>query len=769
MNRTTALEARMRRIFPAWRDLGLAGGSSPTTTFPEQALRTRAMIALNPDFTQEYTTWNWVDITRTVEGQSIIRWEQQVSIIYGGRPNSAVVDASTCKFRATNDKRFSRRNPLSPYYGQLSEYTPLWIQLDYGQGWKDRYFGFIHDFSKAWDRSGSNPYIDLTARGPLHRIGKSKPLKSPIHRAISGISEGDYLPHGFWPAEDASGAEQIASALPNQPAVIPLGEVTYGQTGPAGALSVITVGAGFSASFPVVRYDDTGRWAITWIMNIPASPTADTTILTAHTTGGTLPTWRLFIDPDSFGGVDQVKWVGYDASDVAQYTLPVILDGDPLFSPGTEAELYGSWRMWTVGAYNRSVNQVGSTITIDDGLTRRMRLVNGSVLVGTVGAVTDFTVTADAELDGMGLGAFGVFVDPGFSPFESAAALANGEALTGYDREPAITRLRRITREERIPFFSLAIEDDSALCGPQTAGTLINALRLPELADGGTLYEHKFGLAYKSPSEFQNQSVTLTLDAALSQIKNLGSPIDNDLDFVNQWTVSRTGGSSVTVQGRKGEAGIALTDNELVYESSKQVPLATDAQLLDYASRLVAQTTVDEDRWPTIDFMLAASPELIDSWIAFVFGGRINALNVYEEVGVTTLDQIHRGHTESWNSLKWDVSLNCSPASVFNTQEVDNDDLGRVDGDSSYLALDTTDSATELIVDTLDENEIWATVQSEPDDFPMDIKLYSGAGAAISSGGETMRISQIESSVRDTFTRVTANGWGTSDDAHNWT
>lgn len=764
MDRRSALDERMRRQFPYWRVLDLRAGTPATTTFPTTPLRTRAMIALNPDYTQEYTTWNWVDITRTVEGTSIVRWEQQVSIITGGRPFSSVVDASTCKFRATNDKRFSRRNPLSPYYGQLSEYTPVWIQLDYGQGWKDKYFGFIHDFAKAWN-TRADPYIDLTARGPLHRIGKSKPLKSPIYRAISGVSADDFKPQGFWPGEDASGATQIASALPNQPAVFYTGPATFGQAGPEGALSVIQVGEGFTAGFPVASYTNTNRWAVTWIMKIDAAlAVGTTTLLTVRTVGSALTTWRLIIDT-TFGN-PLFRWNGYDASDVLQY--------DVFFNPTDDPDaLYGQWFMLTFGAYDPSAfpGNIQSTVAVDNGRDERFHATNGSLFAGSTGSIKDFTFTIDSMLSdaGISLGEFGVFVDPNFRPFNTAAAQANGDALHGYELEPAITRLRRITREERIPFFSLAVEEESAPCGPQQAGTLINALRAPELADGGTLYEYKFGLAYKSPAEFQNQAVALSLDALLHQIKDIGSPIDNDLDFVNSWTVSRTGGSSVTVQGRKGESGVTLGDTELVYENSKSVPLGADSQLLDYASRLVAQTTVDEDRWPTIAFKLNASPELIDAWTEFPFGGRINALNVYEEVGITTLDQIHRGHQESWNSLKWDVILNCSPTLSFNTQEIDNDDFGRMDSDSSYLALDITDSDVLLLVDTLDDSEIWATIQNEPEDFPMDIRLYPGVGSAISSGGETMRIDEIESAVRDTFSDSASNGWGTSDSGHVWT
>lgn len=765
MTYTDALEERMIRQFPAWRDLGLAGGNPLTTTFPGQALRTRAMIALNPDFTQEYTTWNWVDITRTVEGTSIVRWEQQINIIFGGRANSPVADASTCKFRATNDKRFSRRNPLGPYYGQLSEYTPLWIQLDYGQGWKDRYFGFIHDFSKAWDRSGNDPYIDLTARGPFHRIGKSKPLKSPIYRAISGVAADDFKPHGFWPGEDASGATQIASALPNQPAVIPLGPTTYGQEGPAGALSVITAGEGFSASFPVVPYEDTDRWAVTWIMQINSKPASNTTtLLTVHTTGGDLPTWRLILDT-TFGDTI-LRWNAYDASDVLQY-------GVFFFPVDVDANFYGQWFMLTFGVHHPTAfpGNAQSTMAVDNGRDERFHATNGALFAGHVGTITDFTFTIDTVLStvGVALGEFGVFVDPNFRPFNTAAAQENGDALHGYELEPAVTRLRRICREERIPFFSLAVEAESALCGPQQTGSLLNNLRIPELADRGTLYEYKFGLAYKPPSEYQNQPVHLTLDAALSQVKDIGSPIDNDLDFVNRWTVTRQGGSSATAEGRKGEAGITLTDTELVYENAKTVSVGLDSQLADYASSLVAQTTVDEDRWPTVGFKLEASPELIDAWINFPFGGRINALDLYEEIGVTTLDQIHKGHTESWNSLMWNVSMNVGPASVFTTQEIDNDDYGRMDSDSSRLALDITSSATDFIVDTTDDSELWATIQSEPEDFPMDVKLYPGVGEAISSGGETMVIDSIESAVRDTFSRVEVNQWGTSDSLHPWT
>jgi len=736
------------------------GGTPAVTTFPGEPLRTKAMIALNPDFTQSYLNWQWVDIVRDEEGDSLVRWEQQIDITYGGRANSAVGEASLCTCRATNDRRFSRRNPLSPYFNQLSEYTPLWVQLDYGQGFKDKYFGFIHDFAKAWDHR-SAPYVDLTARGPLHRIGKSKPLKSPIHRAISGVAEDDFKAQSFWPAEDAAGSTQIASALPNQSPVIPTGPVTYGQIGPEGAQSVIEPGDGFSATFPVASYDDTGRWAITWIMKIDAEIAATTkTLLTVHTDGGDLPTWRLVLD-NTFPNFE-LRWNAYNAADVLTY--------DVFFFPtDVEGAFFGQWFMLTFGVYHPSAfpGNAQSTMAVDNGSDERFHATNGGLFAGQVGPIKDFTFDVDSVLSSVGiqLGEFGVFVDPNFRPFNQAAAQANGDALHGYDGELTIPRMRRIAREERIPFWSTGLDEDSAACGPQTAGSLINAFRQPEKVDGGRIYEHQFGIAYKSHHEFTNQAVTFTLDSALGQVQSLGVPVDNDLDFVNQWTIGRTNGSSATVAARKGEAGVTLTDNELLYEGSDTVSAYQDAQLEPIAARYGRHSTVDEDRWPAVSFHLAVHPELIDTWQLFPFGGRLQVLNVYEEVGLTTLDQIHRGHNERWNSRKWEVTLNCSPSTVYSIMELDSFLYGRVDSGSSTLQDDLSDSALTFLVDTADLTEIWTTDTAE---FPLDIELFPGTGTAIASGGETIRIASVASVAKDTFTRSEVDQWGVMDTGQAW-
>lgn len=731
------------------------GGTPPEITFPGEPLRTKAMIALNPDFTQSYLTWSWVDIVRDEEGDSLVRWDQQIDITYGGRANSAVVDASLCAFRATNDRRFSRRNPLSPYYNQLSEFTPLWIQLDYGQGFKDKYFGFIHDFAKAWDHR-SAPYVDLTARGPLHRIGKSKPLRSPLYRAMVG----GVAPYAYWAIEDGSTATQFGSAVGGQPATT---EVTFvigdeeevvvpaGHSGITGSVTSAALGLGSRINMPITPYTDTGRWLAQGAFisdDIDDGEPALEAILTNNT--------NIIISvSDAFDpGVAQRLFVEIFAADDSIIFIDDVLLSENLVNVPMSLVM--------------SLTDTGAS----DEFTARVLDINGVTIAEvTTTGVGYFTptiiraTTAGGTTAGprVGVSHVGLFTDPLFDIDVDSVLIA--QALEGYNGELAIPRLRRLCGEEHIPFFTAGLDENSAACGPQSTGGLLETLRVPEKVDGGTIFEYQFGIGYKSHYEYVNQAVTFTLDTTLGQIASLGSPVDNDLDFVNQWTIDRVDGSSATVISKKGESVSGLAETDLLYPGSDTVAAFEDAQLEPIAARYGRHSTVDEDRWPAVSFNLAKNPELIDDWQLFPFGGRLQALNVYEEVGITTLDQIHRGHQERWNSLKWEVTLNCSPSSVYNIMELDSLLYGRLDSDSSTLVADLDETTLTFQVDTADLTEIWTVDSAE---FPLDIELYPGTGTAIASGGETIRVASVASVAKDTFTRVEVDQWGFMDTGQAW-
>lgn len=733
--------------------------SLPTEiTFPGSPIRTSVRVALNPDFSISYLNWAWAEIGKDVDGTSIVRWEQQIDITYGGRANSAVVDASVCTFRATNDKRFSRRNPLSPYYNQLSEYTPLWIQLDYGQGFKDKYFGFIHDFAKAWNTT-ADPYVTLTARGPLHRIGKSKPLKSPLYRASSGTTAGAIKPLAYWPMEDGAQADFFASATPGVPnmSLDLLSDTTVLSSSSAvsGSLSLPTFTSGSSGHATVPEYTDNGFWAAAIVGYSNDMESGGYRAFSVDISGGAVTGASVSLFDGPAPGDRQLQLVANDATGVFDINVTLLsLDSAevPLYVILTsEQDPLGVDDILTAYAIDETGTIVGTTpISMGPGN-------HGTITDGYVnGRLTETTIDTV-------LGHFVVYVDTSFDINVDGAG--NAKAMSAFNGERAIPRMRRLCREENIPFYASGIDDDSEECGPQTVGSLITNLREPEKVDGGTIYEYLFGLGYKSHMEYTNQPVSLTLDAALGQVTNLGVPIDNDLDFVNQWTISRPQGSSATVAARKGEAGVTLTDTELVYESSDTATVFEDVQLESIAARYGRRSTVDEDRWPAVSFHLAKNPELIYDWQVFPFGGRLQVLNVYAEVGVTTLDQIYKGHQESWNSAKWEVTLNCAPSIVYQIMELDSSAYSRIDSSSSTLADDLSDSATTFLVDTSDLTELWTTDTAQ---FPLDIKLYPGTGTAIASGGETIRVASIAPFATDTFSRTETDQWGSMDTGQAW-
>lgn len=713
-------------------------------TFPAQGLKTRIWIALNPDFTQSYLTWSWYDITEKPDGTTITRWEQLVDIVTGARAYSNVVEPSQCNFRASNtDSLLSRRNPLSPLYSQLNEYTPVWVSVDYGLGWKDKYFGYIHDFSKAWDKTGKDAYVDLTARGPFHRLNRSKPLLDSLTRAINSTK-----PVAHWALNDGMYATLLASQVAGVAPIDSISHATPGSSTPDSwipiALTANNDGNNFGGVFSNGLVTTDNQKVSVCFRYRQISGADNTFACTTYTVN------NLHLEVFVNDAANQVR-VGIsdaDGNDLGGGTFweDIIADGTGHFFVAT-------------------FEQQGANIAFHlymDGTERGLtsNLIAGQTLMnvekgdlqwgpGTLGGPT-----GSMAVDHWAI--WNIIPDIAYLSY----------AATGFNGEEAHKRLTRIFREINVPFFTMAGE--SVPCGPQEPGNVMDIARVAATVDGGVLYEYQFGGAYKAYGEYANQPVHFTADSASGQVIDIGSPIDNDLNFRNQWTVSRPHGSSATVQGRKGESGITLGDDELVYDDQTVVPVQFDSQLPDVAGRLVRRDTIDEDRYPVIEFNLAKNPELIQSWMEFPFGGRINALNVYEQVGVRTLDQIHRGHRERFNSKIWVVLANTTPALVHETLEIESTTQhDRVDTDSSELLADIDTAQTSFVVVVNDVNEDYWSFDGA--DVPMDLKLYPGTGSAIASGGETMHVGQIGYYFRDEFDRVTANGFGSADTGQAWT
>lgn len=594
--------------------------------------------------------------------------KQEIRITCGAQPEGSVQPGSVAFELDNLDGYYTPDYPMSKYYPYVQLGAPVKVWVYWSGAWRLRFTGRVSEWKPFWPngdlstpKQKGDARVTVVAAGLLRQLGQGKaPLRSALYRSIAGVAPGDYLPHEYWPGEDGSDATQIASAISGHPAVVPAGPVTYQQDGPAGAASALQTDTGFSAAFPVQSYADTGRWAITWIMKINSRPAANTTtLLTAHTNGGPLPTWRFIIDttfPDTV-----FRWIGYDAADVAQFEVFWF----PTF--GSDA-IYGQWFMYTFGAYNNSGTTLKSSFAWDNGRDIRNSSISGANFTGQIGTLNDFKFTVDSVLGNVGiqLAHFGVFVDPGFAPFDPGAALANGKALHGWEGEQAHERIDRLCREFGIPLTTIGTQ--SALMGPQQIDTLYNVLNACAQVDMGILYEQRDGngLVYRCLSNLYNQTPALTLDAKQNHLANPFRPALDDFGVRNDVTVQRRGGSEYRSVVETGPKSIQDPPNGAgTYDEKLILDLYTDSQTVFNATWRTWLGTWPGMRYSRISPDINAVADVATTWLGVDIGDLEQAINLPPQHPISTVEAIVRGYTETLTPTSWTVVTNAASAGPY--------------------------------------------------------------------------------------------------------
>lgn len=690
-----------------------AGGEVLPVTFPPSPLATRVYIALGADLTASWLTWNWLDVTDRV------RHDLGITVAVGRRDERTQVTAGRCQMKIENDDgAFCRRNVFSPWYGLLTPNTPVWIQLDPGSGFVDRFHGFINEWPTRWtDPSATDCTVTIQCAGVMRRLAQAKALRSPLFRTISGVSEGDYVPHLYYPMEDGSNSTQVASGLAGQRPAVVTGSVNFAADSElVGSAPLPTLGTDALVAATVPAYANTNQWVVQVALKIESEPAGNTTFLEVDTPGGSNTLWRLYIQP---GTPAIVWWEAYTSSGGVTGTgTGVSLDGVGFANP-SEAEFFGRWWFYTLSSYTNPDDGLvygGMSIT-DDGDFDSESAGAGSATVHA--AATGIRVYGGS---GCSAGHLALFTDPNFRTIFDA--FNNSAAMGGWAGELAHERIRRLCREERIPLVTQATT--STAMGPQPIGSLLAILRNCEAADQGFLSEHEFGLAYQALSQRYNQPVALELDFDQRHIGGTPEPADDDQRLVNKFTASRPDGSSGVAEEEAGTLGTGA-GGAGVYEASATVNVESDDQLDDYASWKVHLGTVDEDRWPQLAFRLHGSPELIPGWLATRLGDRVTVANPPPQMNPDTIDQVIEGYAERWDTVSWVAGLSLSPASPYTVFVVEDDDLGLLDSGTSTLAADALPGATSLSVATSDVLDLWTTTET-----PFDVKI-SGVTVTVSA------------------------------------
>ncbi len=744
-----------RRGFPHKRRWakGFAGGEVLPVTFPSAPLSTRVYIALGADLTADWRSWNWLDITDRV------RHDLGITVTVGRGDERGQVTPSKCTIKLTNDDGYLvRRNPFSPYFGLLTPNTPIWIQLDPGSGYVDRYHGYVNEWPTTWaDESASDTYVTIQCSGVMRRLTQGQVLRSPVYRSIIGRTPTALQPIAYWPMEDGSGSTQFASAIPGVSGRSPAGSVSYAADSDLeGSDPLPTFSNGASVTFQVPEYDITNAWMVQLVVNVPSDPGADT-VLARFETGneGAIARYDLVISPTPPPSAIGVRGYGPTGNLVAE--VYVFLDGTGPANP-LPADFYG--RPWSVRFLEKLLGVSDSAIVIflsgQDG-----NHTNGAGSASSApSTIRSITPIAHPATHGVTFGHVAVHADAGLAAVGAITTdvIASVGALGGWNGEQAHERIKRLCREEGIQAQALA--GRSAAMGPQGSGTLLAELRACEAADQGVLYEHEFGFGYQALSERTTLPVHLDLDFDAGHIAGVPQPADDEQRLVNRFTASRPGGSSGTAELDTGTLG---TDpgGPGIHPGSASVNVETDNQLVPYAGWKVHLGTVDEDRWPQIGIRLHSTPDLIPAWLSAPFGARINVANPPSQMNPYTIDAIVEGKTERWDEITWVAALATSPASPYQIGVAGDSTTG-----GSWLQ---TGRDTQL----LDELATGGTRVTSVIDGP----LFSTSAADIAlsplsivvDGREIMPVSSITSVVADTFTRTESNGWGTSESGQLWT
>lgn len=607
--------------------------------------------------------------------------------------------------------------------------------------WRTRVIGQVAEWAPAWPWGDLSDEADPTGRpgeartgitiaGILRRLGQGvQPLQSTLRRRIAS-----YAPGAYWPMEDGPTATQAYSPIEGVRPMRTIGlDFAADSTLPGSApLPRLTEDASIFGAVPLMA---SGEWRMEMAYYLDALPATSQMLLQVRTTSRPWNVLEIRVTATT------VQVIGYDTStDSSSSSLLINLPA------ATTVPFTGSWNRLILSA---------ETSGSDVVLTLQWTSVAGGgtsttdVYTGTVGRVTQIASEPGPELAGMSIGHIAVLTDAGSIAFNGAD--------DGYDGELALTRLRRLAEEERLPMSVLGDAEESPAMGPQGIATVLDLIRECVAADGGILYELRdaIGLGYLPRDVLYNRPAALELSARGNEIDNPFAPVLDDQRLRNDVTVTRSGGSAARAVDDQSIAERGL------YDESITLSLGDDEDVEPAAYWRLHRGTWPGMRYPAVTTALDLAPHLIPGWLERAEGDRVAVADLPPQHPAAAVDLMVEGLTETISPTRWVIEATCSPGGVWDVGEIGQDDPAdddapvHIDTDGSELDASVDAGDTALIVRAYD-GPAWVTsagpTVTDDGDLPVTIAI----------GGEHMTVSAVEPLLWDAFTRTESNGWGTT-------
>ena len=614
------------------------------------------------------------------------------------------------------------------------------------------YQGEVAEWPQRWEGSaGQSVRVELEAAGILRRLTQgASALNSPYYRGIVNYPRDDLM--AYWPCEDEAGSTQFASAVPG---MFPMTVTSVAKPEwaadsdlfPASLALPKIKGSTWVADFGAINWDVLNdpvhdKVGISFTMYIPTGSTVDNTVILRTADTGTIRRWDVTYTTAG-GGTLTAR--GYDSGGTVRMTVPAttaVNDKAGVFCLGY-SENGGTAFAVTRFQYLNAA-QTDTTLVTQSTSTAGW----------TPGRPTTITINVAGGMSGDAVfGNLAVHDDILVDTYGSVKGM-----ITAHWGESAGGRFMRMCDEEGVAVRWVGDIFDTELMGYQPVATLEEILFECVEAENGILFEPNdaLGLGFRGRNSLFNQDVHMSLDYTVAgEVMPPLEPDESDSGVANRVVVSRTGGSKFTAQLDEGALSVqAPPDGVGTYEDSITVNVRDDAQLDDQASWRLSLGTIDDSRFPVVRVNVREAPYLFGSVISARLGDRLQIANPPKWLPPHTIDQLMQGTKTVYKPFDYSVDINCSPASPWTVAVVD-DDNARADTAGSQMAMGSTTTATTLVVETT-EGPTWTT---DPAEFPFSLTV----------SGEEVEATACAPYHDDTFTRVTANGWGTASNGQVWT
>lgn len=591
--------------------------------------------------------------------------------------------------------------------------------------WRTRVLGTGDEWAPSWPYGdlSSGDYAgegrcDITISGLLRRLSQGAPaLESALRRRVPS-----YAPLAYWPMEDDSGATQAYSPVEGvQPMQVNGLDFAADDTlAGSSALPKIAEGAGFRGTVPAPATSQT-EWQTEFVYYMPDVPASSRSLVWIAGTGR-VRLWKILYGPDSTATYTAVVQITGEDADGATVVNQAV---------GLGANVIGAWLRHRFTAVQAGSNVTWTILWTNVG--GQAGYFSGSY-TGSVGRVTAVSspTSYHADLAGVSLGHLAVF-----APSQTAAFDGADDGWTG---ERALSRMRRLAREEHLPISVPGLTDESAAIGPQRPDTLLNLLRECEAADGGILSERRdaLGLQYRPRYLLYNQQPRVVLDAQANEITSPFKPVLDDQRLRNDITVSRDGGSSAAAADQESIAAHGR------YEDPVTLSLADDSQCEPLAYWRLHRGTWPGMRYPAVATDLHTAPDTIDAWLDIAEGDRAQVANLPPQHPPGSVDLLIEGLTDTITPKKWTIESACSPGGIWTVgvvpETLGDDAPGPTAIGSGTSSLAAAAGATTTTLSVAVTGAPWRTGSGS--DVAFDISI----------GGEVMTVAGISGSSPQTFT-----------------